>query len=210
MVSILNCMVALFGVFQYVQCTHFYLKPNEVKCFYENLASGNLLIGDLDVTVEGQYGIYEENPDVSLSITIDETFDNDHRVFNQKNSFTGDFTFTTLETGEHRVCIRPHYKDTKAKLRIYIDFEISHIRYLDSKRKEGVTSLKGRIDQLTQRLYNIRTEQEVIRKKEAIFRNQSESANSKIMFWSVVQCIALAGACAFQLRYLKNFSSSRR
>ena len=68
-----------------------------------------------------------------------------------------------------------------------------------------MNSLKGRVGQLTQRLTSIRKEQDAIREKEAEFRNQSESANSKIMTWSVFQPLILLGTCAFQLRYLKNF-----
>lgn len=186
-------------------CIHFYMKPGEVKCFYENLAKNNLLVGDFDAFVERDHGIYEEDPSLKLTITVDETFDNDHRVLNQKNSHTGDFTFTALETGEHRVCIKPTYSRNDAKLRIVMDMEIGHVHSLDTKRTSQVKSLKERIHQLTDRLESVRAEQKVIKEKEAVFRNQSEAANSKIVFWSAVQLIALIATCVLQLRYLKNF-----
>ncbi|EJS43464.1 erp5p [Saccharomyces arboricola H-6] len=197
-------MCIFFAFIHGVEGVHYYSKSGETKCFYENLSRGNLLIGDLDLYVE-KNGMFEEDSEATLTITVDETFDNDHRVLNQKNSHTGDFTFTALDTGEHRVCLTPSYSKKSTPLRIFIELEIGNVEALDSKRKDDVNSLKRRVVQLTQRLSSIRKEQDTIREKEAEFRNQSESANSKIMTWSVFQFLILVGTCAFQLRYLKNF-----
>lgn len=183
---------------------HFYMKPGETKCFYENLTQGHLLIGDFDAFVLRD-AKYEEDFGIKLTITVDETFDNDHRVLIQKNSHTGDFTFTALETGEHRICIKPTYSTMDAKLRIFMELDISNMLSLDSKRTIQVRSLKERVLQLTERLERIRTQQKEILQKEAVFRDQSESANRKILLWSLVQVLVLISTCTFQLRYLKNF-----
>ncbi|CAI4039486.1 hypothetical protein SMKI_08G1530 [Saccharomyces mikatae IFO 1815] len=192
------------ALLQGVEGVHFYAKSGETKCFYERLSKGDLLIGDLDLFVENN-GLFEEDTGASLTISVDETFDNDHRVLNQKNSHTGDFTFTALESGEHRFCFTPSHSKKSALLRVFIQLEIGNVEALDSKKKEDMNSLKGRVVQLTQRLSSIRKEQDAIREKEAEFRNQSESANSKIMTWSIFQFLILVGTCVFQLRYLKNF-----
>lgn len=187
-----------------VSSLHFYMKPGEVKCFYESLARGNLLIGDIDGYVEKD-GSFIDDPDLSMIISLYETFDDDHRVFNQQNSQSGDFTFTALETGEHKICINPVYPIRDVKLRIFMELDIGSVQSLDSRRKGDAKTLKDRVLQLTHRLENIRTEQKVIREKEALFRDQSESANSKILFWSILQIAGLIMVCVFQLRYLKNF-----
>ncbi|CCF58147.1 hypothetical protein KAFR_0D05000 [Kazachstania africana CBS 2517] len=189
-----------------VQSLHIYMKSGETKCFYEKLNAGNLLIGDLDVLVENPVsGIYEENSRIKVDISIDETFDNDERVLHQRNLDSGDFAFTALETGEHRVCLKPEYPNVDSKLRVFIELEVDHSSSLDSKRKDESEYLMNRIHGLTQRLHHIRQEQTIIRENETVFRNNSESANGRIMFWSLLQLIALIGVCAFQLRYLKNF-----
>ena len=183
---------------------HIYLKPEETKCYYEHLNANSLLIGDLDAFVERNGGFVEDSG-IKVKVTIDETFDNNQRVLNQKNPNSGDFSFTALESGEHRICLTPSYHDSSANIRIFVDFDIGHIHSLDSKRKDDVNSLKSRIQQLNNRLEGIKTIQNTIRENEAKFRNQSESANSKIMLWSVLQILALGCTCAFQLKYLKNF-----
>lgn len=187
-----------------IQAIHIYLKPEQTKCYYEHLNANSLLIGDLDAFVERD-GLYVEDSGIKVKVTIDETFDNDQRVLNQKNHNSGDFSFSAFETGEHRICLTPSYHDMSANIRVFVDFEITHVHSLDSKRKDDVNSLMARVQQLTHRLNSIKQEQGIIRENEAKFRDQSESANGKIMIWSVLQVLALAGTCMLQLRYLKNF-----
>ncbi|SCU93186.1 LAMI_0E13520g1_1 [Lachancea mirantina] len=183
---------------------HFYMKPGEVRCFYEDLAEGAILIGDFDAQVE-RNGRFEEDFGLKMTVTVDETFDNDHRVLNMKNSHTGDFMFTALESGEHRVCVKPTFSNMNANLRIFLELEFANVQSLDSRRMGQMESLRSRVLQLLDRVDRIRKEQKEIMKREAKFRDQSESTNSRIMVWSCIQLIVLFGTCVFQMRYLKNF-----
>lgn len=187
-----------------VRGLHLYLKSGETKCFYENLAKRHLLIGDIDGYIEKD-GIYVDDPDLKIGISLYETFDDDHRVLNQQNSHSGDFIFTALETGEHKICIQPMYPVRNAKIRIFIELDIGSVQALDSGMKDDTRSLQSRVSQLIQRLESIRTEQKVVRLEEAKFRDESEAVNSKILFWSVLQIAGLILVCFFQQRYLKNF-----
>ncbi|KAG0665747.1 putative member of the p24 [Monosporozyma unispora] len=203
--SVVAIFIGLLLNFRFIQCTHIYMKSGELRCFYEGLKLGELLIGDIDTTVE-KNGVFEEDPLLKVSITVDETFDDDQRVMNQQSSHSGDFAFTALESGEHRVCIKPLYTaDTTARIRMSIGFEIENVKVLDSKQKDTVEALKTRVRQLISRLQTIRNQQDRIRENEAVFRDQSEAANSKISSWSVIQILVLIGVCWFQLNYLKNF-----
>ena len=183
---------------------HFYMNPGEVKCFYENLVVGNLVIGDIEGYVKRE-SMYVEDSELKMTISVDESFDSNHRVMNQKNGHSGDFTFTALDTGEHRICFMPSYPQEDAKLRVFMELDIVNGQSLDSRRKDDTRSLKQRVLQLVRRLEGIRIEQKVIREKEALFRNQSESANSRILLWSTLQILGLVTMRGFQIRYLKNF-----
>ncbi|GAV55093.1 hypothetical protein ZYGR_0AS04160 [Zygosaccharomyces rouxii] len=183
---------------------HFYLKPGQVKCLYEKLSLGNLMIGDISGYIVKDNDFLED-PELRLTVSVDESFDSNHRVMNQNNANTGDFTFTALDTGEHRICIMPSYPQEDARLGIFMELDITNIQFLDSNRKDDERTLKQRILQMVHRLEVIRLEQKTIRKKEALFRDQSESANSKILWWSCIQIFGLVAMCIIQLRYLKNF-----
>lgn len=185
-----------------VRGLHFYLKPGEIKCFYESLTVGNLLIGDIDGLIQKD-GVYVDDPDLKIGISLYETFDDDHLVLNQHNHHNGDFTFTALETGEHKICINPVYP-MDVSVQIFMELDIGYVTALDSRRKGDAKNLKERALQLTYRLENIRKQQKRIRETEALFRDQSETANTKIILWSILQMIGLAVVCLFQLRYLKN------
>lgn len=203
--STVAIFIGLLLNFTLIQGAHVYMKSGELRCFYEGLKAGELLIGDIDTTVE-KNGIFVEDSQLKVSITVDETFDDDQRVMDQQSSHSGDFAFTALESGEHRVCVKPLYNiDTTARIRMTIGFEIEKFEVLDSKKKDTVEALKTRVRQLISRLQNIRSQQDRIRGNEAIFRDQSEAANSKISSWSVIQILVLIAVCWFQLNYLKNF-----
>lgn len=200
-----SSLLVIVFLFPLIHSLYFYTSPNQIKCFYEDLAQGNVLIGDIDLSIEKETNIFIDDPSLELEIIIYETFDNDHQVFYQKNSRLNDFIFTALGTGEHRICIRPKFLQTSVRVKVDMDMNINHIKSLESNKESSIRSLKDRIYQLTHKLEKIRIEQKVIREKEARFRDQSESANSKIFFWSLLQIAALIGVCIFQLRYLKNF-----
>lgn len=199
----MHCIMLMMAM-RVSNALHFYMNPGEVKCFYENLVVGNLVIGDIEGYVKRE-SMYVEDPELKMRISVDESFDNNHRVMNQKNGHSGDFTFTALDTGEHRICFMPSYPEKDAKLRVFMELDIVNVQSLDSRRKDDTRSLKQRVLQLVRRLEGIRIEQKVIREKEALFRNQSESANSRILLWSTLQILGLVAMCGFQIRYLKNF-----
>ncbi|AQZ14925.1 ERP5 (YHR110W) [Zygosaccharomyces parabailii] len=199
----MHCIMLMMAM-RVSNALHFYMNPGEVKCFYENLVVGNLVIGDIEGYVKRE-SMYVEDPELKMRISVDESFDNNHRVMNQKNGHSGDFTFTALDTGEHRICFMPSYPQKDAKLRVFMELDIVNVQSLDSRRKDDTRSLKQRVLQLVRRLEGIRIEQKVIREKEALFRNQSESANSRILLWSTLQILGLVAMCGFQIRYLKNF-----
>jgi hypothetical protein len=74
------------------------------------------------------------------------------------------------------------------------------------------SSDKGKIDEVVQkvrdlntRLQDVRREQIFQREREAEFRDQSESVNTRVVRWTLIQIAVLGVTCAWQLSYLRNF-----
>lgn len=193
----------------HVQALHFYLNTGEVRCFYEDLQADTLVVGKIDAYDLNEHtNQYDKNNKLKVKITVDETFDNDHRVVDQTSSPSGDFTFTSADSGEHKFCLSPVYTDksTGKKHRIFFDIAFGSAEdYVDSKSSKKVDSLTLQVQNLNKKLQDIHMEQENIREREAGFRNQSESTNSRVLWWSIIQVIVLVGTCAYQLRHLKSF-----
>lgn len=113
-----------------------------------------------------------------------------------------------MDSGEHKFCLTPIYTDNSNNKIHRIFFDVaqgSANEYVDSKSTKMVDNLTHRVNKLYQQLDKIHWEQESIREREAIFRDQSESTNSRVVKWSIVQFIVLVGTCVYQLRHLKSF-----
>ncbi|KAF3990263.1 hypothetical protein FT663_01041 [Candidozyma haemuli var. vulneris] len=202
-------LTALLFVVAQVSALHFYLPTGNTRCFFEDLPARALVVGKLEAFEYSETtNEYFKTNNLRLQITVDETFDANHRVVDQKSNPSGDFTFTSFDKGEHRFCLTPVYQDgTKGKWhRIFFDVAIGAAEdYADSKSSHKVDALTLQIKQLNEKLRDINYEQEQIREREAIFRDQSESTNSRVVWWSIIQLAVLVGTCAYQLRHLKSF-----
>lgn len=188
---------------------HFYLNTGETRCFYEDLQAQTLVVGKIDAfEYDPHTNDYYKNNQLRLQITVEETFDNNHKVVDMRLSPTGDFTFTSFDSGEHRFCLTPRYTDGSGGQKHRVFFDIASglaDEYADSKSRRKVDGLTGKIQNLNKKLQEIRLEQEQLREREAAFRNQSENTNARVVWWSIIQVIVLVGTCAYQLRHLKSF-----
>lgn len=154
--------LALLWLIPQVQCLHLYLKPNEVKCFYENLEKGELLAATFDLLVEAG-DEYARDDNLLMSVTVDESFDNDHRVVSQHNVPPGPFSFSALDKGEHRICIKPTFPKNDIKIKTSIEIHMGKALSLESRRTSSLNIQKDRLRVLNERLLAIRAEQEEIK-----------------------------------------------
>lgn len=151
-----------------------------------------------------------------MYITVDETFDNDHRIVAQKGASTGKFTFSAADAGEHRLCFTP--TDVPATsgflfggghqaggIKLELDMIIGETSALESSDKDKMGEVVQRVRDLNARLQDIRREQVFQREREAEFRDQSESVNSRVVRWTLIQLAVLGVTCAWQLSYLRAF-----
>ncbi|SCU87402.1 LAMI_0D05952g1_1 [Lachancea mirantina] len=203
-------LLSLLVLFPCINAFYFYSNGGERKCFYKELSKNTLLQGVYSVQQwdEG-LGAYRtaNGNEISVVIDVEEAFDDNHRVVHQKGLAEGDFTFTALDTGEHKICIQPQASGwlAKVKTKVDLEFEVGSDSKLDSKRKKTVQTLQNKIQVLSEKVEKIREEQTLVREREANFRNASESANSRAMWWTIIQTIVLGGTCAWQLRHLRSF-----
>ncbi|QOU18413.1 hypothetical protein BRETT_000140 [Brettanomyces bruxellensis] len=190
-------------------CLHFYVQTDETKCFYEDLPKDTIVVGKYEaLEYDTQNKDYVKSEHLQVEITVDETFDNNHRVVSQKNSPIGQFTFTSLDSGEHRFCITPRHTNwsKRSKHRIYLDLAVGDAKPLvDSRRDEDVNYLTMKTNVLVERLLKIRREQSLFRVKEAAFRDISESVNYNSVKWTCIQVVVLVAIGFWQVSYLKSY-----
>ncbi|EGV64081.1 hypothetical protein CANTEDRAFT_114117 [Yamadazyma tenuis ATCC 10573] len=207
--SLVKLVATVLLFVQTAQALHFHLNTGESRCFFEELPKDTLVMAKIEALEYNEHSNdYIHNPDVKIEYTVFETFDNDHKVVNHKVSAKGEVPFTSLDAGEHKFCVKPVYYDGTAnkKHRIFFDIALGSAHdYVDSKSTNQVDQLTLKVKNLNSKLEKINFEQESIREREAVFRNQSELTNSRVVTWTFIQIAVLVGTCMYQLKHLKSF-----
>jgi len=106
-----------------------------------------------------------------MLITVDETFDNDHRVVNQRGSSSGRFTFTAADAGDHRICFAPSGAPTsgwlssgmpggdRGAIKFTLDLAIGETSSIESTDKGKIDDIVQKVRDLNGRLQDIKREQ---------------------------------------------------
>jgi len=111
---------------------------------------------------------FTTNPDLSITVTVDEVFDNDHRVVNTKGSHTGKFTFSTADSGDHRICFTPNGASSggwlsggqgSGQVKLSLDLAIGETNAINTGDTAKLGELAQKIKDLNGRLVDIRREQ---------------------------------------------------
>ena len=185
---------------------HFYGGPGDIKCFYENLAEGSLLMGDFQtfVTLNGKV---EPECTADILIYVEETFNNDYRVYHQL-SRQSDFLFTALEKGEHRICVEPRFESVKEtqeiRFRVEIRLQTGILEVEEYKALESVSSIKQKVYHLSSQLEKLRNEQRAIIEEERVSNHQTVLQRQNILMWCMFEFTILLAVFVIQLRLYRS------
>lgn len=112
---------------------------------------------------------YEPNADMGVYISVDEVFDNDHRIVSQRGSAKGRFTFSAADSGDHRICFTPTNVPAvqgwltggqpAGNIKFELDMAIGETSAIESSDKGKIQDIVGKVKDLNARLQDIRREQ---------------------------------------------------
>ncbi|KAK2871903.1 hypothetical protein FQN49_002710 [Arthroderma sp. PD_2] len=196
-----------------VHSLYFYIHGRHQKCFYEELPKDTLVVGNYQAEVYNPHtNTYAPDSSITITITVDEVFDNDHRVVSQKGSDKGRYTFSTADAGQHKLCFTPDshansgwLSGASGPVKLSLDMAIGESNHLVSEDKSKLDDLVERVKNLNGRLQDIRREQVFQREREAQFRDQSEATNSRVVRWALIQTAVLGVTCVWQFSHLRSF-----
>lgn len=112
-----------------------------------------------------QSNTYNADPTLSITITVDEIFDNDHRVVSQKGSEKGRFTFSSADAGQHKMCFTPDSQNSgwlsggSNPVKLTLDMAIGETNQVETEDKGKMDDLVQRVKNLNSRLVDVRREQ---------------------------------------------------
>ncbi|KAI8629969.1 emp24/gp25L/p24 family/GOLD-domain-containing protein [Xylariaceae sp. FL1651] len=212
----MRAILPLLSLSTVAQALYFFIDGTQPKCFYEELPKDTLVVGHYSAEEwDDAARTWSKHDGINIYISVDEIFDNDHRVVSQRGSASGRFTFTAHEAGDHRICFTPSSNSGRQSwlsaaspnggIKLQLDLAIGESSEIASTDKTKLQDISQRVKDLNSRLQDIRREQIFQREREAEFRDQSESTNSRVIRWMVIQLVVLGVTCAWQLSHLRSF-----
>jgi hypothetical protein len=139
-------------------------------CIFQITSNAKLFPGHYDAQVwDDNTKTYQPNADVGVFITVEETFDNNHRVVAQRGSGKGRFTFSAADSGEHRLCFTPQNVQSSGgwlgssgvhgTVKFHLDMAIGETSKIESTDKGKIDDIVQKVRDLNSRLQDIKREQ---------------------------------------------------
>ncbi|ELR07625.1 emp24p/erv25p- protein [Pseudogymnoascus destructans] len=198
-----------------VQSLYFYIEGTNPKCFFERLPKDTLVVGQYKAEEFSlDQNKYVNNDNLNIFISVEEVFDNDHRIVSSRGQSSGKITFTSANSGDHRICFTPSHStghsgwlgsQSLGGVKLMLDLAIGTTSEIETDDHGKITDLVQKVKDLNGRLMDIKREQLFQREREAEFRDQSEATNSRVVRWTLIQLAVLGITCAWQLSHLRSF-----
>lgn len=105
---------------------------------------------------------------MNVQITVEEVFDNYHKVVSQKGRNEGRFTFTAAEAGDHKICFTPSRAAVagvsvsgkiQGTIKMTLDLAIGETSKIERTDKGKISDIVGKVGDLKARLADVRREQ---------------------------------------------------
>ncbi|KAN0085304.1 emp24/gp25L/p24 family/GOLD domain containing protein [Elaphomyces granulatus] len=189
---------------------HLYMEGQQTKCFFEELPKDTLVAGHYMAEIFNQQSnSFVVDTSLAMVVTVDETFENDHRVVYRRTGHSDRFTVTAAESGLHKICFSPEPPSSGigsgATVKLTLDVAFGETSKIESEDKGKIADIVKLVKSLNSRLQDIRREQVFQREREAEFRDQSETTNARVVRWTLIQTAVLSVTCAWQLSHLRAF-----
>eukprot|EP01117_Protostelium_nocturnum_P009946 TRINITY_DN3543_c0_g1_i1.p1 TRINITY_DN3543_c0_g1~~TRINITY_DN3543_c0_g1_i1.p1 ORF type:complete len:218 (+),score=58.82 TRINITY_DN3543_c0_g1_i1:130-783(+) len=184
------------------------LEEGTSRCFLEEVPKETLIVGKHKVETLSQVqnkGVRLIAKDPTESIVMDMDLKLPSGQFSLVTNLGGEYTFCFSSTSSSG------WFGAKQSTRFWIDIQTGEAatEYDGIIEKEHISEMELRIRRLSNRLKDIRSEQNYQRGREEVFRNTSESTNARVMWWSIGQTTILILCGLWQITHLRGFFKSK-
>lgn len=182
------------------------------RCFIEEVPPETLVVGaykNPDFVPFGQ-------PDftgASILITVKDP--KGAVVLRKHAEEEGKFAWTSQVGGEFSLCFAGNssrWASTAKKMRFDLKLSVGEmgIDYAEVAKKEHLSELEVEIRRLNDKVKDIMREQSYQREREVSFRDTSESTNSRVQWWSLLQVGIMLASGIWQIMHLKAFFQTKK
>eukprot|EP00397_Hematodinium_sp_SG-2012_P037055 GEMP01040095.1.p1 GENE.GEMP01040095.1~~GEMP01040095.1.p1 ORF type:complete len:227 (-),score=22.31 GEMP01040095.1:1042-1722(-) len=206
-----------FLVFHTALCVYFRIPQDVQKCFKEEVAEHNMLIVSYHLYSRKPALATDEKFECSIAISKDEKGPVIRHASKKLTNFEkGKIAAEMDSRGDHFVCLKctgptKWLSGVKSEFTWSISFDVLREEFHDKgKVDDHLAVIKmgdhaSRMNLILQHVNAVVEENRYQSTIEEEFREQSETANSRVLHFSVVQIVLLIACTTVQLYYLSNF-----
>jgi len=176
----------------------FDVDAHEEECFFEDLASAELLTVEYQV-IKGGF----------LDVDVNIYSPSGIVLYARERDTEGRFSLHASEQGEHRLCFSNRMSTLTPKVVSLVTTR--------AQREVPNTSSKAQFDPLEDALRtlqagveHVKSEQHAFRLREQAHRNTSESTNASVMWCSFLEALVLIAISLWQVYNIRNFFEVKR
>ncbi|KAI4480289.1 PREDICTED: transmembrane emp24 domain-containing protein 7 [Polistes canadensis] len=178
----------------------FELPDNAKECFYQEIEKNVSSTLEFQVVTGGQYDV-----DVTLEAP------NNEIIYKQVKTQFDSHPFVPTMSGVYKVCFSNEFSTFSHKL-VYMDFQVGNELPLPGLGEQVtvMTQMESSAQVVHENLNSILDYQTHHRLREAQGRKRAEDLNERVLWWSVMETIAIVVISVGQVFILKNFFTERR
>lgn len=123
------------------------------------------------------------------------------------------FAFSVVHGGLHHICFTPLVKYSDGpdyKIDLHLDVGEATEDYEELAKLEHLSAIEVEIRKLLDKVRSVRAEQSYQKSREVEFRDTSESTNSRVMWWAILQVIILVVSGVYQNQHLQSFFRKKK
>ncbi|CAG9859007.1 unnamed protein product [Phyllotreta striolata] len=190
------------GLVQYTLTNEltFELPDSAKECFYEEIQKNTSCVLEFQVVTGGQYDV-----DVSLEDPKGNV------LYKQVRMQFDSHSFVAQTYGIYKVCFSNEFSTFSHKL-VYMDFQVGDEQPLPGIGEHAtvLTQMESSAQEIHKSLSTILDYQTHHRLREAQGRKRAEELNERVLWWSIMETLAVI-TCAFaQVFVLKNFFTDKK
>nr|XP_023017266.1 transmembrane emp24 domain-containing protein 7 [Leptinotarsa decemlineata] len=195
-------IILFFGLMQYSLSTEltFELPDSAKDCFYEEINKNTSCTLEFQVVTGGQYDVDVILEDPKGNI-----------LYKQVKMQFDSHTFVAQTSGIYKVCFSNEFSTFSHKL-VYMDFQVGDEQPLPGMGEHAtvLTQLESSAQEIHKSLSSILDYQTHHRLREAQGRKRAEDLNERVLYWSIVETLAILTIAFGQVFILKNFFTDKK
>jgi hypothetical protein len=184
------------------QAVQFEVSARTTKCIAEEIQNNVVVVADYKIV----------HSDESHTITVKVTSPYGNQLHYQENVKSGQFAFTTSETGNFMACFWMLNAPATAVANVALDWKTGvHAKdWASIAKKDKLDGMELELRKLEEAVNSIHSEMLYLREREAEMRNLNELTNSRVAWFGIMSLLVCLGVAGWQLWHLKTFFERKK